>query len=400
MSIFGNSFPKIIVNIATTQDEVLLQHAVVLKDEPELDSYGVRAVRTGKRVFNNAGKHWLFQVKIYLWKYADAEAKYLEFKGYEGTKVWLYRRSDGSPFLDKENKIIPFIFLSADESYTDDFNLFDVLTLTFRSLDYTGDEAPFNPYDLDYEAYYLMNEITNTPQGSIDRLAHRWRTFDNLLIDYKSFWGQYLDEFAMYAVNGYKAVRIYRAEVFPYPHNPLINRYGDATQLLVDCQDFTYVGGFKKFSTHTEWNSLFVLNTSDLADVFKVEVGGTFKVTMANKTGDATSIVAESVATFNGGDWQVFVIKFDQTNKTLSVNLSNGEELIATDEAYISASLTTTQLKNPTLGCEYQDDILINYFSGALGDQLFFREILNTYTINKIASWVCSRIGIAWTEVL
>lgn len=135
MSIFGTTHPKIIVNIDTTLDEVLLQHAVVLKDEPELDSYGVKAVRTGRRVFNNAGKHWLFQVKVHLWKYADPIAKYLELKSYEGTKVILYRRSDGDAVYDQQGNPVLFYLSSATSSYTDDTNKLDVLTLTFISVD-------------------------------------------------------------------------------------------------------------------------------------------------------------------------------------------------------------------------------------------------------------------------
>lgn len=161
MSIFGTSHPKIIVNIDTTLDEVLLQHAVVLKDEPELDTYAVRAVRTGKRVFTNAGKHWLFQVKIYLYKYADAEAKYLEFKGYEGTKVYLYRHADGNKIKTTDGVDVPFVIISINESYTDEHNKHDVLIITFRSTTYVAIQRIFKRTEgLVAEVYY--EEVTTT----------------------------------------------------------------------------------------------------------------------------------------------------------------------------------------------------------------------------------------------
>lgn len=169
MSIFGTSHPKIIVNIDTTLDEVLLQYAVVLKDEPELDSYEVRAVRTGKRVFTNAGKHWIFQVKIHLWKYADPIAKYLELKSYEGTEVLLYRHSDGDPIYDTYWNEGRFFIQSVNESITDEKNKYDVLTLTFRSIDFIG--IPL--YDFSLCEHFSGNsydsefwELTNLVSGS------------------------------------------------------------------------------------------------------------------------------------------------------------------------------------------------------------------------------------------
>lgn len=134
--IFGIQAPKMIVNIDTTQDEVLLDYAVVLKNEPELDTFEVKSVRTGKRVLTNAGKHWIFQVKIHLWKYADPKAKYLELKSYEGTEVILYRHSDGGPIYDTYNNQGVFILQSLDESITDEKNKFDVLILTFWSKEF------------------------------------------------------------------------------------------------------------------------------------------------------------------------------------------------------------------------------------------------------------------------
>ncbi len=151
--LFGVEAPKIIVNIDTTQDEVLLDYSVILKDEPELDTYGVKAVRTGKQVFTNAGKHWIFEVKIHLWKYGDPKAKYLELKSYEGTDVYLKRHSDSGYIYDTYDNKGVFILLSVNESYTDEVNKYDVLILTFRSKKYLKNNLWSAPVTHIYEPF-------------------------------------------------------------------------------------------------------------------------------------------------------------------------------------------------------------------------------------------------------
>lgn len=135
MSIFGTTCPKIIVDLNSSNSEVLLEYGVVLKDEPVPTNYHVKAIRTGTKYFTNAGKHWIFVVKIHLWKYEQPDAKYIELKSYEGTKVILYKRSDGDAVYDQQGNPALFYLSSATSSYTDDTNKLDVLTLTFISVD-------------------------------------------------------------------------------------------------------------------------------------------------------------------------------------------------------------------------------------------------------------------------
>lgn len=146
MSFFGEDYPKFIANVDSTQDEILLEHCIILKDEPDPDLYVVRSVKTGKRTFTNAGRHWIFKVKVLLWKYDNPATKYLSLKSFEGSSVWLYRRSDGetfySSFLDK----IKFTLVSANESYFDDYKKQDCLTLTFMSEDRIDGSTEFGGY--------------------------------------------------------------------------------------------------------------------------------------------------------------------------------------------------------------------------------------------------------------
>lgn len=166
MSIFGIQPPKFIGNIGTTNDEILLDHCVVLKDRPVPEIYSAVALRTGKRYQTNAGKHWLFQAKIHLFKYADPEATYLQLKSFEGTEVVLYRRRDGAPIYDTFGNDGKFILSSVVEEYYEDAQLKDYAILTFESLDFIGAPASFALYEEDFSGndyneglFYFSNGI-------------------------------------------------------------------------------------------------------------------------------------------------------------------------------------------------------------------------------------------------
>jgi len=134
--LFGTDAPKMIVNLGITNDEVLLDYATIITDEPELYTDNIKAVRTGKRVYNYAGRHWIYKVRIHLWKYGSPTAKYASLKSYEGTKVKLYRHKDGLIMKDAKNNDAVFVLTSVNESYTDEYNLYDIVTLTFRSTEF------------------------------------------------------------------------------------------------------------------------------------------------------------------------------------------------------------------------------------------------------------------------
>ena len=135
MGMFGTERPKIIINIDSTQDEVPLYYWKTLLDEPEPDEYDKKAPRTGQRVFTLAGKHWIFKGEVNIWKYEDPAQAYLDYKSYEGMTVYVYRHSDGQPIYDQYNNIGKFCLVSVNEKYTDEYNKFEVLTLTFRSIE-------------------------------------------------------------------------------------------------------------------------------------------------------------------------------------------------------------------------------------------------------------------------
>jgi hypothetical protein len=146
MSLFGISYPKFIGNIATTQDEVLLEHSSILEDKPVPYQYSSTSIKTGKKVFKNAGRHWTYKVKVFIYKYADPLAKYQELKSYENSSVWLYRHSDGDTFYNSTLDKIEFFLVSVNELYLSFETKKDCLTLTFLSKDFIDGDYDFAGY--------------------------------------------------------------------------------------------------------------------------------------------------------------------------------------------------------------------------------------------------------------
>lgn len=142
--LFGYDAPKIEVNIDASPTDVVLNYANILKDEPKYEVQNYRAVKTRRRKFLVQGKHWIFKIEIFLYKYADPAAKYLELKGYEGDRVYLWSHSNGHAFkkLNSGGAKARFILLSVNEDLTDRVNNYDKLILTFESIDFV-DRALF-----------------------------------------------------------------------------------------------------------------------------------------------------------------------------------------------------------------------------------------------------------------
>lgn len=132
MSIFGESYPKI-YDVDNTTD-IDLKYSVIIKDEPENKIYGVKSVRTGQRVLTNAGRHWIYEIKYYLYKETDPKSFYETLKDLVGKTLYLYRRSDGNAIKTGASET-PFTLTEIREFYTDINNLYDCLMLTFRSLE-------------------------------------------------------------------------------------------------------------------------------------------------------------------------------------------------------------------------------------------------------------------------
>lgn len=99
MGIFGVSAPKFVFDRGGgSETTVLLDFATIVRDEPEVETIRHQSRLDGKRVYIPKGKHWLFDVRLNLYKYGDPAAKYDDLKAYENELVTLWRHRDGEQF--------------------------------------------------------------------------------------------------------------------------------------------------------------------------------------------------------------------------------------------------------------------------------------------------------------
>lgn len=137
MSIFGEGTPKFIYDLGgAAEDEVTLEHSAILQDTPEAEILEHKSNINGHREFIKLGSHWVFSVRLFLFKYADPATKYTEIRQYDGCDVVLYRRDDGEPFLNSTGDKILFTITEVTEGYLQTTDYHDILTITFKSKDY------------------------------------------------------------------------------------------------------------------------------------------------------------------------------------------------------------------------------------------------------------------------
>ncbi len=407
MSLTGILYPKMIVNITTTLDEVLLQHAVVLKDQPEQDTHFVRAVRTGKRVFTNAGKHWLFQIKIYLYKYANAETKYLELKGYEGTKVYLHRHADGEMIYDTYNNAGAFILSSVAEEYTDEKNKYDVVILTFKSLNYI--QAVIIP--LPEGAVYYMNTLTDTPQGSSTsgvNISGKLHDMNNIPTDPPNYNESVPKTLRSGSVPVYVTVNGYK--VWSADNNITMNTAWNVEgDILTGLTDLTFMISFRHapIDNYYEAHHLMFHYTAGSAHSIGLRlVKGTGKV-YAHM--DSTTV--ESTLRYDDSEIHIAVVVYSQSTKTLKLFLEDGTSFTNVDSGFASFSLSTDIEAQPTIGARSTsasahygifglEELPGTEIDPIIGDILFFNGALMTSQINSRANWMANRLGITWNNIL
>ena len=136
--IFGTGSPKFVYDPEGTPVTVNLDYVVILTDKPEIDLVEHKSVINGHREFILQGKHWVYEIRLHLCKYADIRAKYEEINQYLGADVWLYRHREAAPFKDSAGDEVLFNIVSIDESYFDTPDYKDVLIIRFESKDYVN----------------------------------------------------------------------------------------------------------------------------------------------------------------------------------------------------------------------------------------------------------------------
>jgi len=430
MSLFGTEYPKFIGNPTTTRNEILLEHSVILKDEPQTDIYSSKSIKTGKRVFINAGRHWTFQVKVLLWKYADPSAKYAEIKAYETLDVEVYRHSDSYPIIDTYGNEGIFVLVSVDEDYFERVNYKDVLILTFLSkekiLSTTLISSPPS-------SIFLMNRTDETPQGSIGLIgttnSRQLYEISNIPSSVgvvnvaKCFTNDSYNTIKEEFVNNYRAISLQT------PIGDKIYFKNKMRDIFTGVMDFTFLVAFKRTTCGNE-NDYTLFNhysTGRLMFVF-VALGGTtntivsrghFRAIIGNTTGLAPNynfvnlVEADSTRAYDDGVWHVMAITFKQTLKTITFYSDIGEKVSNTNPDFNPTELTVTDRDMPCLahwnhpnpwGDGVARDIAHFVYdkpkedTSALGDFYFFGRTLTKAEINHYGELLSERVGITWTR--
>jgi hypothetical protein len=394
--------------LETTLDEITLDNAVVLRDEPVLDSFRVRSVRTGKRFSNNAGKHWLFQVKIHLFKYADAETTYLLLKSFEGTEVLLYRHADGEPIYDTYGNAGRFILTFINEDYLFSVDDPDILILTFESVNYIKQISAVPSAS----SSYLMNDILDTPVGSYafdlvgddDTYIYEINHIKNPSIYEATKHLRITSGAVPVSINGYKAFRAY---------NEMVNCY--YKDILDGLTDITFIISFRKgTAVAASHANLFNHDSTDYATrlrLYMPENSGTLIAKMSNENPPINSALAQTTLEYDDGAPHIVVVQFNQTAKRVTIITDQGEKISNENSSFASNILTTALEGQPQLlyrqnpgGDGYPGGA--GYLFGTsdddsfLSDVFFFDGIIVASEINAVCNWIANRLNISWDNTI
>lgn len=159
-SIFGIEDPKIVLD---DESEIIFYHSVVLKDEPDFLTLQQESIITGHREWIDLGEHWIFQIEVFLWKYANPVTFYIELMDLLYREVILYRRKDGSPFTNPEGEDALFRIDEVIPNYVRQTKYYDVLIITFVSVDPVTQPNLSKPL-LFYNTVELKNSYATTEE--------------------------------------------------------------------------------------------------------------------------------------------------------------------------------------------------------------------------------------------
>lgn len=130
-SIFGIEAPKFMDG----STEVLLDYAVVLRDEPEYGRQVLQSVIDGHRARKNQHYHWAFEVMINLLKYDEPKDKFDEIHLHKNALVTLWRTRDHDSFKNSSGTVVKFKFYEIIPTWIDSPIYPDRLILKFSSQD-------------------------------------------------------------------------------------------------------------------------------------------------------------------------------------------------------------------------------------------------------------------------
>ena len=131
MAIFGTGRPKIITSADVS---INLDYGKVLKDEPDF-SLNIRHQNpiSGDRVYVSRCYHWIYEIQLYLYKFAAPDVTYDLLNTALYDTVTLYRHRDSDPFKDESGTVCPFKFTELIPFYVETVEYRDALICKFES---------------------------------------------------------------------------------------------------------------------------------------------------------------------------------------------------------------------------------------------------------------------------
>ena len=131
--ITGVGIPKF---IDQASNEVLLEYAKILEDAPSYRTIEQESVINNYINNIHLGVHWVFQVRIHLFKQGPNTAitKYAELISYLGSEVYLWRHEKGNAFQDSSGANVLFRVQEVTPSYFETPDFKDIITIIFKSV--------------------------------------------------------------------------------------------------------------------------------------------------------------------------------------------------------------------------------------------------------------------------
>lgn len=130
---YGTAAPKFVTQGGNS---VLLNHARILSDYPEYDNNEQPSVVNGYINHIHNGYHWVYAIRIFVYKESESIAKSNELLPFLGSDVFLYRHREAYPFKDKDGNNVLFRVKEVTPGYLNTPDYKDVIDIVFKSTNY------------------------------------------------------------------------------------------------------------------------------------------------------------------------------------------------------------------------------------------------------------------------
>lgn len=126
---FGTSAPKFTIGGLT----VLLNKARVLADYPSYTYLEQQSILNGYINHIHEGYHWIYIVRIFIYKERESIAKSNELMSHLGKDVYLFRHREAFPFRDKNGDDLLFRIQEVTPSNFNTPDFKDIIDIKFKS---------------------------------------------------------------------------------------------------------------------------------------------------------------------------------------------------------------------------------------------------------------------------